>query len=83
MAVFASSAQRVVENVSGAFGVTESCIDCDLCRQTAPRFFKRQHVGNTGYSFVWQQPQTPSDIALCDEALRACPVEAIVRESDF
>jgi ferredoxin len=78
MAVFALFAERVRENVPGAFGVTESCIDCDLCRQTAPKFFKRQYNGSAGYSFVGNQPKTPAEIALCQDALRACPVEAIV-----
>jgi ferredoxin len=78
MAVFALSAEKVRENVPGAFGVTENCIDCDLCRQTAPKFFKRQFVGNAGYSFVWNQPKTSPERALCEDAMRACPVEAIV-----
>lgn len=56
----------------------DNCIDCDLCRQTAPNFFKRHHVGNAGYSFVFQQPRNEHEEALCAEALRACPVEAIV-----
>jgi ferredoxin len=83
MAVLALSARKVVENVPGAFGVTESCIDCDLCRQTAPSFFKRHHVGNAGHSFVWQQPRTPEEISLCEDALRSCPVEAIVHDAEF
>ncbi|HTG43936.1 MAG TPA: ferredoxin [Verrucomicrobiae bacterium] len=57
--------------------VTENCIDCDLCRQTAPHVFKRQHVGNTGYSYVYAQPSTPRDEHLADEAKCACPVDAI------
>jgi len=30
-----------------------------------------------GYSFVHKQPQTSEEFALCEEALMACPVEAI------
>ncbi len=30
-----------------------------------------------GYSFVYKQPETPEEIELCEEALLACPVEAI------
>ena len=78
MAVFAlASARKVAENVPGAIFVTDNCIDCDLCRQTAPRIFKRSHVGNAGYSYVHAQPSTPRDEQLAFEAMRACPVEAI------
>jgi len=78
MATFAlTSARKVSENTLGQFYVLDNCIDCDLCRQTVPNVFKRKHVGNTGYSYVWAQPATPRDEELCREALRACPVEAI------
>jgi ferredoxin len=81
MASFAAEKSRTVpENAVGRFFVMENCIDCDLCRQTASRVFKRQHVGNTGYSYVYAQPATERDEALCQEALRACPVEAIGAE---
>ncbi len=63
------------ENVPGKFYVDSQCIDCDLCRETAPDFFVRQEDG--GYSFVAKQPATPEEIALCDEAKEGCPVEAI------
>jgi ferredoxin len=78
MAVLATTAQKVRENVPGVFGVTDACIDCDLCRQTAPRFFKRHYLGNMGYSFVGLQPASEQEMAMCMDALRACPVEAIV-----
>lgn len=63
------------ENVSGKFYVDEQCIDCDLCRETAPDFFTRSDDG--GYSFVYKQPESQEDIDLCMEALEGCPVEAI------
>ena len=37
------------ENAPGAFYVDETCIDCDLCRTTAPDCFTRSE---NGYSFV-------------------------------
>jgi ferredoxin len=81
MASFAiSAAQKVPENVSGQFFVMDNCIDCDLCRQTAPQVFKRHHVGNAGYSYVWAQPATLRAEELCREAVRACPVEAIGKD---
>jgi ferredoxin len=51
------------------------CIDCDLCRETAPANFRRSDDG--GYSYVFKQPTTPEEEALCKEAMEGCPVEAI------
>jgi ferredoxin len=72
-----TSGERVAENVPGAFFVMDNCIDCDLCRQTAPHIFKRKSIGNSGYSFVHAQPVTTRDEQLAAEAMRGCPVEAI------
>ena len=66
---------RYSQNVSGAYYVDDQCIDCDLCRETAPANFKRDEDG--GHSFVYKQPETDEERALCDEALAGCPVEAI------
>ena len=66
---------RVPENQPGSYYVDTNCIDCDVCRDTAPSNFTRHDRGN--YSFVFKQPQTPEELALCEEALMACPVEAI------
>ena len=32
----ADIANKYAENVSGKFYVDDQCIDCDLCRETAP-----------------------------------------------
>jgi len=72
-----ASADKVAENVPGAFFVMDNCIDCDLCRHSAPSVFKRKSVGNAGYSYVYAQPRTPRDEQLAVEARLACPVEAI------
>jgi ferredoxin len=63
------------ENVPGAFYVDSSCIDCDVCRDTAPDNFTRSD--ENGYSFVFKQPETEEELELCKEAMTACPVEAI------
>lgn len=68
------------ENVKGKFYVDEQCIDCDLCRETAPDFFTRNEDG--GYSFVHKQPEAAEDVELCMEALEGCPVEAIGDDGD-
>jgi ferredoxin len=66
---------RVSENVAGRFYVDATCIDCDLCRETAPRNFKRNEVEHR--SFVFHQPIDATDEAACLAALEECPVEAI------
>ena len=71
----ADVANKYAENVAGAFYVDEQCIDCDLCRETAPASFKRNDDG--GHTYVYKQPETPEEEALCKEAMEGCPVEAI------
>ena len=63
------------ENIDGQFYVDDQCIDCDLCRETAPANFTRHNYG--GYSYVYKQPTTPEEVAQCEDAMQGCPVEAI------
>jgi ferredoxin len=63
------------ENIEGKIYVDDQCIDCDLCRETAPDNFTRDD--DEGYSYVYKQPTTPEEEALCQEAIEGCPVEAI------
>jgi len=71
----ANLADKYSENVTGKFYVDTQCIDCDLCRETAPSNFTRQDDG--GYSYVYKQPSSPEEEAQCKEAMEGCPVEAI------
>ncbi len=71
----ADVANKYSENVEGKFYVDDQCIDCDLCRETAPANFKRNDDG--GHSFVYKQSESPEEEALCKEAMEGCPVEAI------
>jgi ferredoxin len=48
----ADIANKYAENVSGKFYVDDQCIDCDLCRETAPANFRRSDDG--GYSYVFK-----------------------------
>ena len=52
-----------------------TCIDCDMCRTTAPDFFKRDD--ESGLTFVHRQPISPEDRALAEEAKQGCPTESI------
>jgi ferredoxin len=70
----ADAANRYAENIAGKYYVDNQCIDCDLCRETAPDNFKRSDDG--GYSFVYKQPESPEEEARCKEAKEGCPVEA-------
>ena len=63
------------DNVKGQFYVDDQCIDCDLCRETAPNNFTRQEEG--GYSFVFKQPEDDEERSACEEAMEGCPGEAI------
>jgi ferredoxin len=76
----ADRSRKVTENTPGRFYVDETCIDCDLCRETAPRVFGRQE--DAGYSFVAHQPQGPEEEAASVAALEECPVEAIGRDGE-
>ncbi|WP_165226761.1 ferredoxin [Aquisphaera insulae] len=71
----ADLSQKVPENVRGGFYVDATCIDCDLCRETAPENFRRND--REGRSFVHRQPEGPAEEAACRSALEECPVEAI------
>ena len=66
---------KYAENVVGAFYVDDQCIDCDLCRETAPANFTRNDDG--GHSYVYKQPTTDEERSLCKDAMEGCPVEAI------
>ena len=62
-------------NAPGAFYVDSSCIDCDLCRETAPTVFRRND--DLGQSFVFHQPETPEELLLANEAMQSCPTDSI------
>ena len=63
------------ESIAGKFYVDSQCIDCDLCRETAPDNYARSD--EEGYSYVYKQPENEEEVALCMEALEGCPVGAI------
>ena len=71
----ADIANKYPDNVPGKFYVDNQCIDCDLCRETAPANFTRNTDG--GYSFVTKQPENEDEERQCKEAMEGCPVEAI------
>ncbi|MBI2342739.1 MAG: ferredoxin [Deltaproteobacteria bacterium] len=71
---------RVAQNRPGAWYVDSQCIDCNLCRDTAPNNFRQYEDG--GYSYVYKQPESDEERVQCQEALESCPVEAIGNNGD-
>lgn len=71
----AEPSEKAPENAPGRYYVDRSCIDCELCRETAPGNFARQN--DEGYSYVARQPADAAEDAACLAALEECPVEAI------
>ena len=66
---------RLPDNVPGKWYVDSNCIDCDVCRTTAPNNFKANE--DEGYSFVSQQPENDDEVEQMEEAMESCPTEAI------
>ena len=66
---------RYPDNTPGRYFVDTSCIDCDVCRDSAQENFRRNDEG--GYSFVYKQPETEAERAECERVREECPVEAI------
>ncbi len=71
----AERTERLPQNVAGPYYVDSTCIDCDMCRSTAPDFFKRDE--EIGMTIVCRQPVTSQEHALAEEAKQGCPTESI------
>jgi len=67
--------ERLRENAAGDLFVDRSCIDCETCRQIAPRVFERS--ARAGQSVVARQPASAAERARALMALVACPTAAI------
>lgn len=62
------------ENVPGRYYVDETCIAAKFCVATAPRNFR---LSETGYAYLYKQPETPEEEEECRQAVAGCPVSAI------
>lgn len=71
----ANSQFRYPDNAPGPFFVDSECIACDTCAGISPNHFKL--VQDNDHAVVYCQPKTESDISLCLDAMKACPVDAI------
>jgi ferredoxin len=66
---------KLEDNVPGQWYVDSSCIDCDVCRTTAPNNFAANE--DEGYSYVCKQPENDEEVEQMQEAAESCPVESI------
>lgn len=69
----ANLALRLPENIPGDFFVDSTCIDCDACRQIAPKTF----IDAGDVSIVQQQPAGEEETRRALMALVACPTASI------
>jgi len=68
--------KRLDVNVAGNFYVDATCINCDTCRQLAPRSFEETGV----FSAVTHQPDNEEQTHQAYQALLACPTGSIGTE---
>jgi len=67
-------------NVPGKYYINDQCLDCDLCRETAPNNIRRDD--RTGYSYVFKQPTTEVEIAAVEEGVAGCPTAGVSNDGD-
>ena len=68
------------DNAPGPWYVDKECINCDACLLVAENHFKTNQ--DETYTYVYKQPKTKEEQLACQEALEACPVEAIGKDGD-
>lgn len=63
------------QNITGKFYVDDQCIACDACVVEAPKFFTMND--EDGHAYVKLQPTNSEEMKEAENALAACPVDAI------
>ncbi len=76
----ADKKSKFKQNVSGKYYVDDQCIACDACVMEAPSFFTMND--EDAHAYVKKQPTNPKELEECENALEACPVEAIGRDGE-
>jgi len=61
---------------AGEYKVTDDCLGCETCVEIAPNNFGMNK--KTKMAIVKKQPSTATERVDCKEALKGCPVDAIV-----
>jgi len=67
--------ERYEDNVPGKWYVDKKCILCSVCSEAAPKNFKES--ASSDHDIVYKQPENEDEERQCEEAMAACPVEAI------
>ena len=63
------------DNVDGSYYVDEQCIACGVCPNEAPDNFEMSDDGS--HAYVYKQPEADDEKSASEDALQACPVDAI------
>jgi len=67
------------QNAEGKFWIDQDvCMFCRACDSEAPNNIRFDNV--VGLSYVFKQPETEEELRAVREAIRCCPVEAIVED---
>lgn len=72
--------QKYQDNVPGRWYVDKKCILCSVCSEAAPNNFKEAESHD--HDIVFNQPSTSAEEEQCEEAMLACPVEAIGNDGE-
>ena len=70
---------KATKNVAGKYYVDTNCISCGQCIDIASDFFEED--GDGGFC-VKAQPSTDEGVAVCENALSNCPVDAIGNDGE-
>ncbi len=70
--------ERYEDNVPGKWYVDKKCILCSVCSEAAPNNFRE--AATNDHDIVYKQPETPEEESQCQDAMDACPVEAIGKD---
>jgi len=71
----ANTKKKYAKNLPGRYYVDDQCIACDACVIEAPKFFTMDD--QAGHAYVMKQPKNAKEAEDCENAMSACPVEAI------
>lgn len=70
---------KAVKNVAGKYYVDSNCINCGQCIDIAADYFVEDADGSI---YVQVQPTTEEGVALCEQAVSSCPVNAIGNDGE-
>lgn len=72
--------ERYEDNVPGRWYVDKKCILCSVCSEAAPNNFREADTND--HDICFKQPENEAEEAQCEEAMAACPVEAIGNDDE-